>query len=157
MVILLIVAVTGWFTTDYLGNIARQGIIEEGRASVLTLSVYVSATLSKYEDAASSLAGSPWIAPALLSREERDIEQANTELDRYSSAFTAISYLMDADGMTVASSNRNTPDSFVGKDYSFRPYFQRAASGQPGRYFALGITSGKRGFYASYPVQNQLG
>jgi len=39
MIILLIVAVTGWFTTDYLGNIARQGIIEEGRASVLNLSV----------------------------------------------------------------------------------------------------------------------
>ena len=64
---------------------------------------------------------------------------------------------MDADGMTVASSNRKDPDSFVGKSYSFRPYFQEAAKGQAGRYFALGITSGKRGFYASYPVQNHSG
>jgi two-component system C4-dicarboxylate transport sensor histidine kinase DctB len=64
---------------------------------------------------------------------------------------------MDANGMTVASSNRKDPDSFVGKSYRFRPYFQEAAKGQPGRYFALGITSGKRGFYASYPVQNRLG
>jgi diguanylate cyclase (GGDEF)-like protein/PAS domain S-box-containing protein len=45
----------------------------------------------------------------------------------------------------------------LGKSYRFRPYFQEAAKGQPGRYFALGITSGKRGFYASYPVQNCLG
>lgn len=64
---------------------------------------------------------------------------------------------MDAEGMTVASSNRKDPDSFVGKAYRFRPYFQEAAKGQPDRYFALGITSGKRGFYASYPVQNRLG
>lgn len=34
---------------------------------------------------------------------------------------------------------------------------EEAAKGQPYRYFALGITSGKRGFYASYPVQNRLG
>ena len=60
-------------------------------------------------------------------------------------------------GMTVASSNRKDPDSFVGKSYRFRPYFQEAAKGRAGRYFALGITSGKMGFYASYPVQNRSG
>jgi two-component system C4-dicarboxylate transport sensor histidine kinase DctB len=64
---------------------------------------------------------------------------------------------MDANGMTVASSNRKDPDSFVGKSYRFRPYFQEAAKGQPYHYFAMGITSKKRGFYASYPIQNQLG
>ena len=158
MILLLIVAVAGWFATDYLGNKARQEIIGESRASVLTLSIYVSSTLTNIEGAVKSLAGSPWIAPALLSKRDQDIEHANSALDRYNSALNAsVSYLMDADGMTVASSNRKDPDSFVGKSYRFRPYFQEAAKGQAGRYFALGITSGKRGFYASYPVQNRLG
>ncbi len=157
MILLLMVVVVGWFATDYLGNKARQEIIEESRSSVSILSISLSTTLSKNEEAVKSLAGSPWIAPALLSKGERDIEQANSALDRYGSAFTAISYLMDADGVTVASSNRKDPDSFVGKSYGFRPYFQEAAKGQPGRYFGLGVTSGKRGFYASYPVQNDLG
>jgi diguanylate cyclase (GGDEF)-like protein/PAS domain S-box-containing protein len=93
-----------------------------------------------------------------MSKRNQDIEYADSALDRYNSAINAsVSYLMDADGMTVASSNRKDPDSFVGKSYRFRPYFQEAAKGQPGRYFALGITSGKRGFYASYPVQDRLG
>jgi len=158
IILLLSVAVAGWFTTDYLGNKAQQEIIGESEASALTLSVYVSSTLNKFEGAVKSLAGSPWIAPALLSKGERDIEQANTALDRYNSALEAsVSYLMDADGATVASSNRNDPDSFVGKSYRFRPYFQEAFRGNPYRYFGLGITSGKRGFYASYPVQNRLG
>jgi diguanylate cyclase (GGDEF)-like protein/PAS domain S-box-containing protein len=158
MILLLIVAVVGWLVMDYLSNKAREEIIGESRASALTLSIYVSSTLNNVEGAVKSIAGSPWIAPALLSKGDQDIEQANGVLDRYNSAINAsVTYLMDVDGMTVTSSNRKGPDSFLGKSYRFRPYFQEAAKGQPGRYFALGITSGKRGFYASYPVQNRLG
>ena len=157
IILLLIVAVAGWFATDYLGNNARQEVIRENRASALTLSIYVSSTLNNIERSVKSLAGSPWIAPALLSKGDHDIEQAHSVLDRYNSALNAsVSYLMDANGMTVASSNRKDPDSFVGRSYRFRPYFQEAAKGRPGRYYAIGITSGKRGFYASYPVQNRL-
>src|SRR5271169_4263302 len=103
-VILLIIAVTGWFATDYLGNQARKEIISEGHASVLTLSTYVSSTFTTIEEAVKSLAGSPWIAPALLSKKNQDIEHANSALDRYNSALNvSVSYLMDANGMTVAS------------------------------------------------------
>jgi len=158
VIFLLIVSVAGWFATDKLGNNARQEIIGESHASVLTLSTYVTSTFTITEGAVKSLSGSPLIAPALTSKRDQDIEHANSVLDRYNSASNAsVSYLMDADGMTVASSNRNDPDSFMGKSYRFRPYFQEAAKGQAGRYIALGITSGKMGFYASYPVQNHLG
>jgi diguanylate cyclase (GGDEF)-like protein/PAS domain S-box-containing protein len=157
IILLLIVFFAGWFATGYLGNKARQEIIGESQAAVLALSTYVSSTFTNIEGTVKSLAGSPWIAPALMSKRKRDVEQANSALDRYNSALNAsVSYLMDADGITVASSNRKDPDSFVGKSYHFRPYFQEAAKGRAGRYFALGITSGKRGFYASYPVQNRL-
>lgn len=157
MIFLLIVAVAGWYATDYLGNQARQEIISENQASVLTLSTYVSSTFTTIEVAVKSLAGSPWIAPALLSKRDKDIEHANSALDRYNSALNAsVSYLMDTNGITVASSNRKDSDSFFGKSYRFRPYFLEAAKGQLYHYFALGITSGKRGFYASYPVQNRL-
>ena len=158
IVLLLIVIIAGWFVTDYLGNQARQEIIKESRASALTLSIHVSDTLNHFEGTVKSLAGAVWIAPALMSMEDQDIERANSTLDRYNSAMNAsVTYLMDADGMTVVSSNRKDADSFVGKSYRFRPYFQEAVQGQPGHYFALGITSGKMGFYSSYPVQNRLG
>jgi PAS domain S-box-containing protein len=158
MILLLIVAVAGWFATDYLANKFRQEIIRESQASILTLSVYVSSTFTHIEGAVKSLAGSPWIAPALISKRDQDVEHANSVLDRYNSALNAsVSYLMDTSGMTVASSNRKDQNSFVGKSYNFRPYFQEASKGQPGRFLGLGITSGNRGFYASYPVHNRLG
>ncbi len=61
-------------------------------------------------------------------------------------------YLMDANGLTLAASNWRSEHPFIGKNFNFRPYFQRAMQGDSGRYFALGTTSGKRGYYFSYPI-----
>ncbi len=61
-------------------------------------------------------------------------------------------YLMDASGLTLAASNWQSERPFVGRNFSFRPYFIEAMSGQLGRYFALGTTSGKRGYYFAYPI-----
>jgi hypothetical protein len=58
-------------------------IIGESQASVLTLTIYVSSTFTNIEGAVKSLAGSPWIAPALTSKRDQDIERANSALDRY--------------------------------------------------------------------------
>lgn len=58
--------------------------------------------------------------------------RANSASDRYNAALIAsVTYLMDVDGMTVASSHRNDPDSFVGKSYRFRPCFQKRPRGTP--------------------------
>jgi len=61
-------------------------------------------------------------------------------------------YLMDSSGLTLASSNWQSDNPFNGKSFSFRPYFIEAMKGNLGRYFALGFTSGERGYYFAYPV-----
>jgi C4-dicarboxylate-specific signal transduction histidine kinase len=63
-----------------------------------------------------------------------------------------VCYLMVRQGYTIALSNRHAPASFVGKNYSFRPYFKQAIQGAPSIYMALGVTSKKRGVYCAYPV-----
>ena len=68
-----------------------------------------------------------------------------------------VAYLLDASGRTVAASNRGRPDSFLGKNYATRPYFQDAIAGAPGRFIGKGLTSGKAGFYASEPVRDAGG
>ena len=59
--------------------------------------------------------------------------------------------------MKNETSYRNAPDSFVGKNYAFRPYFMEAKQGNPSIYMALGATSGKRGIYFSHPVYDDMG
>ncbi|KKJ75373.1 hypothetical protein WH95_18865 [Kiloniella litopenaei] len=61
-------------------------------------------------------------------------------------------YIMDKQGNTLASSNWQDKTSFVGHNYSFRPYFQDAIEGREGRFFAIGTISGIPGFFMSHPV-----
>ena len=63
-----------------------------------------------------------------------------------------MAYLMNGQGTTIATSNRSAADSFLGKDYSFRPYFTEAISGKSSAYMALGVTSGRRGIYLAHPA-----
>lgn len=62
-------------------------------------------------------------------------------------------YVLLTNGETIAASNFDGPQSFVGENFSYRPYFQDALKGRQGRFFALGTTSLKRGYYYSAPVR----
>ena len=66
-------------------------------------------------------------------------------------------YVMTPDGVTIAASNHDRPNSFNGQNFSYRPYFQAALSGNKGRYYAIGTTSGVRGYYFAAPVKNRAG
>lgn len=56
-------------------------------------------------------------------------------------------YAIDRGGRTVAASNAGKPDSFVGRDYGFRPYFREAMRTGTSEYFALGNTSHRPGLF----------
>ncbi len=62
-------------------------------------------------------------------------------------------YVMTMDGETIAASNYDSPVSFVGENFIYRPYFQEAAQGKQSRFYALGTTSLKRGYYFSSPIE----
>ncbi|WP_207061913.1 ATP-binding protein [Motiliproteus sp. SC1-56] len=84
----------------------------------------------------------------------RDAVNRKLESWQAESASEAL-YLMDANGLVVASSNWAQPLSFVGKNYHFRPYFTEASQGRSGRFFAVGVTTGRPGLFLSRPVLHQ--
>ncbi|MEM9319919.1 MAG: ATP-binding protein [Pseudomonadota bacterium] len=61
-------------------------------------------------------------------------------------------YLLDQDGLTIAASNYRRPDTFIGRSFDYRPYFTQAMAGGPGRFHALGTTSGRRGYFFASAV-----
>lgn len=67
-------------------------------------------------------------------------------------ARAAAVYVIDARGVTRAASNWRRPDSFVGADYGFRPYFIGAMRDGAAEFFALGTVSGRPGLYLSRRV-----
>lgn len=62
-------------------------------------------------------------------------------------------YVMTPDGNTIAASNYDGAGTFVGQNFNYRPYFQDAIVGRQARFYALGTTSLKRGYYFSSPVE----
>lgn len=63
-------------------------------------------------------------------------------------------YLMDSAGLTIAASSYRKDLSFIGRNFNFRPYFTHALAGGLGQYFALGTTSGERGYFYAAPVRD---
>jgi diguanylate cyclase (GGDEF)-like protein/PAS domain S-box-containing protein len=155
---LAVILVGGWVLTQSLGNMAREQVHKDCASHGKLIIQRLTFELEEAEAAVKAMSGSPWIGPALWARSPQTLAQANSVLDRYQARFEASpAYILDQTGTCITSSNRDAPDSFVGHNYGFRPYFQKAMTGQPGRYFALGVISKKRGFYASYPVRDPAG
>ncbi|WP_428781559.1 sensor histidine kinase [Vibrio lentus] len=61
-------------------------------------------------------------------------------------------YIHDQSGTVVASSNYQKPRTFVGENFSFRPYFASAIKGDKTHYVALGARSNVRGYFLSSPL-----
>lgn len=110
--------------------------------------------LGQYRSIPQLIADNPGIQ-ALLQQPSspRRAARVNQKLKQINSAVQASdTYVMNLNGLTIASSNFEKRTSFVGQNFSYRPYFQDAVSGTMGRYFALGTTSLKRGYYFASPV-----
>lgn len=152
------VVLAGWIATETLCEQARDEIVREGEAAALTISVLLNSECERIEGAVGAMSGSPLVVSALTGGKDADIEQANAVLDRYNTSLNAsVSYLMDREGRTIASSNRHAPDRYVGMSFQSRPYFQDAIRGLGGWYLGVGITSGKRGFFAGRAVRDRNG
>jgi two-component system, NtrC family, C4-dicarboxylate transport sensor histidine kinase DctB len=83
------------------------------------------------------------------------VAEANGYLERIQRQLGATDiYLMDGDGLTVAASNHGQEATFIGRNFAFRPYFSDAIAGGTGRFYALGTTSQKRGYYFGAPIRD---
>ena len=110
--------------------------------------------LDRYKDLPKLLSSHSELINLLLNPGSDAGYRANLYLDRVNETIGASdTYLMDITGNTLAASNWDQAQTFVGRNFSFRPYFKDAMANQPGRYFALGTTSKKRGYFFSYPVE----
>jgi len=72
-------------------------------------------------------------------------------------AGASVLYLIGPDGVTVAASNDDAPDSFVGSNYGFRTYFSAAMRDGTALQYALGTVSRRPGLYLSHRVDGPAG
>jgi two-component system C4-dicarboxylate transport sensor histidine kinase DctB len=111
--------------------------------------------LRRYEPLPALIAERPVLAEALQAPDDAElIQRVNEELRLTAESLKASDvYLMDTTGLTIAASSYRKELSFVGRNFGYRPYFTQAVEGGLGRFFALGTTSGERGYFYAYPVE----
>ena len=110
-------------------------------------------TLDRYEYLPYLLSLHPDVLDVLTSPDTQAVDHANRYLeDLNAHARATVTYLIGADGHCVAASNWDTPSSFIGQDYTFRPYYIDAQAGRIGRFFGIGTISREPGYYISQPI-----
>lgn len=155
--LLLITLGLSWVLGGWAGyrQVEQESLEESFRYRQL-----VANELNRYLPIPELMAEHPLMERALLNPDDPQvILQANEEMQRMATIVGSSDvYLMDTSGLTIAANNYLQEDSFVGSNYSFRPYFSDAmASGDSVIYFALGLMSGVRGLYFSHPIRSDRG
>ncbi len=110
-------------------------------------------TLERYESLPYLLAEHPLVQDVLADPTPERVERANRYLEDINQHVRATqAYIVRANGQCAAASNWRRPDSFVGVEYRFRPYFIEALNGGVGRFFGIGTISRDPGYFISQPV-----
>ncbi|MFT2111737.1 ATP-binding protein [Marinomonas sp. 2405UD68-3] len=142
-----------WRGGDFLKQQKLQALQQDASIQLDQLGEVLENAITKYQHMPALLASKDRVRKALREGLVSDINQLNRELDQINRITEASnSYILDKHGYTIAASNYAMQGSFVGKNFAFRPYFKQAIEGSLGRYYALGTTSNRRGYFFSYPV-----
>ncbi|WP_105374950.1 sensor histidine kinase [Neorhizobium huautlense] len=148
--ILVVTSLASWFSY----HVARNLVLHKQEAQLEQSLVLAKRSITTEIDRFRSL-------PAIVGEDARvralardtspeAIDAANAYLERIvEQTGPADLYVLNAAGLTLAASNHATPQSFVGHDYSFRPYFRDALVAGNGRFYAIGVTTRKPGYFLS--------
>ncbi|WP_207060801.1 ATP-binding protein [Motiliproteus sp. SC1-56] len=154
LLLTLLFAFTVWQSATLTRQNELQALYQQIEADLSRYRLSLRSELEKYQSLPELLATHRELVQVL---QAPDNLLAAHQLNRYLEEVSRITgasdiYLMSRTGTTVSASNWQQADSFVGKNFNFRPYFRQAMAGEGGRYFALGTTSRKRGYYFSHPI-----
>lgn len=141
------------------GAFATRSYMDEASlqaSSALRLAVSaLSGHLSRYEPLPALIAEHDDIKDLISHPSDKALrDAANIYLKEINSLLeSADVYVLTLDGNTIAASNYDSKTSFIGENFSYRPYFQEAARGMQSRFYARGTTSFVRGYYFSSPIR----
>ncbi|MEM1398588.1 MAG: ATP-binding protein [Pseudomonadota bacterium] len=143
--------------TSILPAAQRYFLQRTSDASEATLRIVVEGlrgTLDRFEPLPQLIAERPILIDLLEDPTNQGVLPFVNEQLRLTAMTLGVSdvYLMDISGMTIAASSYRKERSFVGRNFNYRPYFRQAIEGGLGQYFALGTTSGERGYFFAAPV-----
>ncbi len=147
---LVVIALTYWLAA----RMARSEIDQQSERQLQVIGLDLQSMLEKFETLPFALSVHPDLVMAL--RQPADaaivtrVSQTLQTVQRQ--ARVAAIYLMDPQGLTIAASNWNDSQNYIGRNFGFRPYFRDAINGGAGRFYGIGSTTSEPGYFIAQPV-----
>ena len=155
-IIIVLILTSGYIITKGVSEDVKQAIMSRELLHLENIKDKINSEFTKFDAVAFSIANSPRIIEFAIYRTDKSFVEANEAINRYNLAFnSSVTYILDTNGIVLATTNRFSKDSFLGKNYNFRDYFKQAMNGKQGEQISIGLTSNTRGYYTCYPIKNK--
>lgn len=129
-----------------------------GNQRLRLYAVTIRQAIDRFSHLPTILSMDPEIRRMLVRPRPESVSAANVRLEKINAAARSANlYVMNPLGDTVAASNWNTSDSYVGNNYGFRPYFQDARDRGAGSFFGVGLTTRKPGYFLASGMRDSDG
>ncbi len=134
---------------ELAAGISREALLDQAGPKRALYVAGLRSELTRHETTPAILGLSRTLRTALQRPEDAAaIEAANIYMEQIAGRTGAAAlYLMDPAGTTLAASNWRQVDSFVGRNFAYRPYFREALASGAGRFYGIGTTSREPGHY----------
>lgn len=138
---------------------AHADVMEQGSRQLQLMAPDLQSLLERFETLPFVLGQQHEVADALAHADDPAVvARMNASLQAIQrQARVGALYLMDRKGLTIAASNWDQPLGFVGKNFSYRPYFSEALAGRAGRFYGIGTNTGEAGYFIAQPVYRHGG
>lgn len=155
---LALISASLWASGEIGRRRAEVALEAQARTDADLNAALLRTVLEKYRALPFVLSQDSALAAALTAKDADTLDRLNQKLEMLAAGTkAAVIYVIGSDGIAISASNWREPASFVGNDYRFREYFQRAVAQGQAEHFALGSVSKKPGLYISQRIDGTDG
>ena len=150
------IAGSAWLAYAATLRSAIAGLHKSAEQQLELVAARLDGELTRFDYLPSLLDTAPNIFELLASANDPALRES---VSRYLRAVTVTSgaeklFVIQPSGMTVASDDWDQPGTLLGTDLSFRPYVGAALADGHSRFFGVGYTTGRAGYFQAYALQH---
>ena len=146
-----------WLAHTVALNTGMYALHEASQRRLETVAAELGGLVSRFEYLPALLETTPAVMNLLAQPAQPALrEQANLALNRINAVAGAdMVFVLDTAGLSVAAADWDQPTTTAGHNYAYRPYMTQAMAEGRGRFFGIGITSGRPGYFLSYALRGR--
>ena len=151
----LVTLSAAWLAHGIALDRGMQALHEASQRRLETVAAELGGLVSRFEYLPALLETTPAVMNLLAAPANPALrEQANLTLNRMNAMAGAdMVFVLEPGGTALAAADWDQPATPVGHNYAYRPYMTQALQQGRGRFFGIGATSARAGYFLSYALR----